>query len=179
MAQITPITSEALQAQVRRLLPSQQGFGEDLQASNVILPIIDLTTTAEGSSTPEFLQRAWDFSTGMVNITTATTTTIVSNTGFWQVGLTTSHDSGNSARSTTIQINDGATTKPIWEFNKAQVGTNDTDDLLQDAFVCFLRAGDSLECVTASLGQVRVDIWYRQIADVNGTLTNPLGFTPQ
>ena len=50
MAQLISITSEALQATIRRLLPSQQGFGEDLQASNVITPVIDVTPTAEGLS---------------------------------------------------------------------------------------------------------------------------------
>ena len=58
MAQITTVTSEALQATLRRLLPSQQGFGEDLQASNVITPIIDLTPSAEGSILPDYLQTA-------------------------------------------------------------------------------------------------------------------------
>ena len=52
MAQIINITSEALQATIRRLLPSQQGFGEDLQATNVVQPIIDLTPTAEGTVLP-------------------------------------------------------------------------------------------------------------------------------
>ena len=58
MSQIIRITSEALQATVRRLLPSQQGFGEDLQASNVITPVIDLTPTAEGSQLPIDFARA-------------------------------------------------------------------------------------------------------------------------
>ena len=49
MSQIIPIVSEALQATVRRLLPSQNGFGEDLQASNVIVPIVNLTPSAEGT----------------------------------------------------------------------------------------------------------------------------------
>lgn len=179
MAQIRSIVSEQLEAQLRDLLPSQDGFTEDLQATNVITPIIDLTSAAEGSSTPEFLQRAWDFSTGHTTINTATTTTLINTTGFWQIGLIASNDSGNSARSSTIQINDGATTKVVWEMNKANVGTNDTDTIVQDQFVCFLRAGDSLEAVTVSLGAVFLDCWYRQVADVNGTLTNPLGFTPQ
>ena len=61
MSQIISITSEALQATVRRLLPSQQGFGEDLQASNVILPVIDLTPTAEGSQLPNDLARSLNF----------------------------------------------------------------------------------------------------------------------
>ena len=49
MAEITSVTSEALQRKVRELLPSQRGFGEDLQAQNVIVPIVDLTRSAEGS----------------------------------------------------------------------------------------------------------------------------------
>ena len=61
MAQITSVTSEALQALIRRLLPSQQGFGEDLQASNVIIPIVDLTSTAEGSALTSNLQTAINF----------------------------------------------------------------------------------------------------------------------
>ena len=61
MAQITNVTSEALQATLRRLLPSQQGFGEDLQASNVITPVIDLTASAEGSALPIELSTALAF----------------------------------------------------------------------------------------------------------------------
>ena len=64
-------------------------------------------------------------------------------------------------------------------MNKAQTGVNDTDIVVQDQLVCFLRAGDTLQCVTASLSTVFCDIWYRQVADINGVLTNPSGFTPQ
>jgi hypothetical protein len=60
---ISTVTSEALQLKLRQLLPSQQGFGTDLSASDTIIPIIDLTAAAEGSDVPEFLQRAWDSST--------------------------------------------------------------------------------------------------------------------
>ena len=47
--EIITVNSEALEATVRDLLPSQNGFGSELQASNIITPIIDLTPTAEGS----------------------------------------------------------------------------------------------------------------------------------
>ena len=56
--EIITINSEQLEATVRDLLPSQAGFGSELQASNVITPIIDLTATAEGTTTPESLQQA-------------------------------------------------------------------------------------------------------------------------
>ena len=58
MPQIIDITSEAIQATIRRLLPSQKGFGVDMQASNVITPIIDVTRTADGTQLPAELQYA-------------------------------------------------------------------------------------------------------------------------
>ena len=41
MPQITSVTSESLQATVRRLLPSQVGFGEDLQAGALQISYTD------------------------------------------------------------------------------------------------------------------------------------------
>ena len=86
MAQIASVVSEALQAKIRSLLPSQQGFTEDLQAQNVIVPIIDLTETASGSLLREDLQRAWDFGTGYDQCFIGTTT-LVNTTGFWKVQM--------------------------------------------------------------------------------------------
>ncbi len=85
MSQIISITSEALQATIRRLLPSQQGFGEDLQASNVILPVIDLTPTAEGSALPTDLARALALDSQTSFRVTNTSTSIVSTPGFHRV----------------------------------------------------------------------------------------------
>ena len=46
------INSQQLESQVRKLLPSQGGIGAgiDLSASTQIIPIVDLTESAEGSS---------------------------------------------------------------------------------------------------------------------------------
>ena len=84
MAQITSVTSEALQARVRTLLPSQQGFGEDLQASNVIMPVIDLTETASGSTLATNLQTALCFANEEFDVSN-TTSTIVNDSGFFSV----------------------------------------------------------------------------------------------
>ena len=61
MPQLINVTSESLQATIRNLLPSQAGFSEDLTATNLIQPIIDLTPTAEGSILRAALQTAIDF----------------------------------------------------------------------------------------------------------------------
>ena len=59
--EIITVNSEALETQIRDLLPSQNGFGSELQASNVITPIIDLTAAAEGSGLATDLARAIAF----------------------------------------------------------------------------------------------------------------------
>ena len=170
--ELITVNSEQLQTTIRNLLPSQAGFGSELQASNVITPIIDLTASAEGSSTPEFLQRAWGFETEL-DVTRATTATIISSTGFWQVGLTASWGAGSSTGSF-IFIDDGASTKKIWYG--ATIGSGSQTVTVKDQFIVFLRAGDSLKvtCDTAD----EIAIWYKQVASVDGTLTNPLGFSP-
>ena len=59
--EIITVNSEALQTTIRDLLPSQNGFGSELQASNVITPIIDLTATAAAKrSTKKFKKATTD-----------------------------------------------------------------------------------------------------------------------
>jgi hypothetical protein len=179
MAQITSITSEALQARIRELLPSQQGFGEDLQASNVILPTIDLTTAAAGSSVPESLQQAWDFSTGHTQRSSAGTDILINNTGFWKIDLNCSIlTSGAGLESVVVDIFDGTTAKEIFVFSEQVTSTgNAFITATENAFIAFVRAGDSIRLTATA--NTQTDVWYRQVADVNGVLTNPLGFSPQ
>jgi len=173
---ISTVTSEALQLKLRQLLPSQQGFGTDLSASDTIIPIIDLTAAAEGSDVPEFLQRAWDSSTDYDQVSNGTTT-LINNTGFWQVDLNATLRYADGSVSGIIQINDGATTNKIWQITNTTATESDTVTTTENKFIVFLRAGDSLEGVSNSVNVI-LDIWHRQVADINGTLVNPTGFTP-
>lgn len=177
MAQIINITSEALQATIRRLLPSQQGFGEDLQATNVVTPIIDLTPTAEGSAVGQNLQTALAFGSQTTFNVRNTTTSIASTAGFYRLvcGIAVYTQSA-AAESAILQMSDGSTTKNVWGLDYASFLTSNTAAEKLDLTV-FLRSGDSLSWVVSSLMQVRGSI--RQIADVNGVLVNPVGFTPQ
>lgn len=177
--QIIQVTSESLQKKIRSLLPSQQGFGVDLQASNVIVPIVDLTAAAEGATVPSDLQQAWDFTTGQNTVSNGTST-IINGTGFWKVSMTLMGWNGfaSTTGNATINITDGLSTKVIWEHNVPSVGGNFTGGAFNSDFVVFLRSGDSLTAQT-NINNLTMDIWYRQIADVNGNLVNPSGFTPQ
>ena len=172
MAQITSVTSEALQAEIRRLLPSQQGFGEDLQASNVITPIIDLTPTAEGSNLPVALQQAFNF-VGSVRFSIGPSTTTIANVaGFYRVrGVVPAGLTFNS----NISINDGSSTSIIYDFDSGSSTADSQTMVVLDIYV-FLRAGDILQCSNSS-STYNVVLTVQQVADVNGNLVNPVGFT--
>lgn len=175
MAQITSVTSEALQAQVRRLLPSQQGFGEDLQASNVITPIVDLTATAEGSSIGQNLQTALNLGGATTFAEVNSSTTIANTGGFYRIILTSVIIGGSaSARSLGIDITDGSTTKRVWS---SQIAVSNVVTNPQSAdIVVYINSGESIIAISDDTFAF-LDGSIRQIADVNGNLINPVGFT--
>lgn len=175
MAQVTSVTSEALQAQIRNLLPSQQGFGEDLQASNVIVPVIDLTSTAEGSSIAQYLQTASDSSVTSVTTASTSAATIISGTGFWQIGIRSTSNCRGSGIGPTIRINDGSTTNDIWVAPKA-AGSGTFYVQLTDTIYAFLRSGDTVEAITSGTAEA-ITTSVRQVASITGVLVNPTGFT--
>ena len=175
MAQITSVTSEALQSQIRALLPSQQGFGEDLQASNVIVPIIDLTAAAEGSSIPTYLQTASDSSVTTVTTASTSAATVISGTGFWQIGIRTTSNCRGSGPAPTLRINDGTTTNDIWVAPKA-AGSGTFYVQLTDQIYVFLRAGDTVQALTSGSAEA-ITTSVRQVASITGVLSNPTGFT--
>lgn len=179
MAQITTIVSEALQQAVRDLLPSQQGFTEDLQAQNVIVPIIDLTPTAEGSTLPSYLQTALTLSDATVfAVNGVTTNDIVNTPGFYQCTFSLSvRSTFNQDSTAALQITDGSTTKKLLQLSTDAVSTGDATSNLGQFVIC-LSAGETFQANTNSLtafceGSVR------QIASLDGTLVDPTGYAPQ
>lgn len=180
MAEIVPVVSEALEAQVRDLLPSQRGFGEDLQASNVITPIIDLTAAAEGTTTPQFLQTAIAFGSQTAFLARNNSQVLANSPGFWRIfGFSFGWFASATGFSTnSFTMTDGLSTKTVWAQNiygnSSTPGTNGTEF----DFVVFLGTGESITAVSSSTSFLMQGS-YRQVADVNGVLTNPSGFTPQ
>lgn len=176
--QITSVTSESLQAEIRRLLPSQQGFGADLQATNVIVPTIDLTAAAEGSSVPSNLQTALAFGS-QTSVTVINGTATLANTaGFYRIFGGVSIYFGTAANgSVDFDMSDGLTTKEILSYNQTASTSASTAQVLDVDFVIFLRSGDSCTVTASQFSEFAGSV--RQIADVNGILVNPAGFTPQ
>ena len=86
MAQEFTIKSEVIESKINQLLPTQGGFqpGVDFSASTMVIPVVDLTETAEGSSLRLDLQKAMDFATSFTHVNNGTQT-LVSTTGFYRV----------------------------------------------------------------------------------------------
>ena len=170
MSQIIRITSEALQATVRRLLPSQQGFGEDLQASNIITPIIDLTPTAEGSQLPTDFARALAFGSQTAVIAQNATVTVANTPGFYRVTGAASTIVNKGVR---FQLDDGSTAKVIWALE----GTSASTALAASVdLTFFLDTSETLSAISTDAGAFfRGSV--RQVADRYGNIVNPSGFT--
>lgn len=173
MAQIINITSEALQATIRRLLPSQQGFGEDLQASNVITPIIDVTPTAEGNQLPFTLASAINF-TDTTNVSASNSTQTIANVpGFYRcyVCVTVANGATDTAF-VQFEAKNGGNRKILW----STAGLNNENHSETVEFIFFLDTGDSID--VGSNGNTAVAYGsVRQIADRYGVISNPTGFT--
>ena len=178
MAQIRPITSESLEAKVRALLPSQQGFGEDLQAQNVIVPVIDLTAAA-ASTTPANLQTAVAFGSQTAFNAIGGTDTVANTPGFFRVfGVASMLSNGASNIALSFIMSDGLSNKTIWQMNDFATGGAVRNAHTVFDFVAFLAAGESI-IANSTAGIASLTGSSRQIADVNGNLVNPSGYSPQ
>ena len=141
MAQEFTIKSQEIEDKINQLLPSQGGFqaGVDFSASTMVIPIVDLTETAEGSSLRQDLQKALSLTSVTAFSVNNTTTTIINTTGYFRIfGRATLNGSGTG----NFSITDGTTTKQLLPFNTFS-GTYNSDIF---DFIVFLEAGDSITC---------------------------------
>jgi hypothetical protein len=169
------INDRTLENKVRELLPSQGGAGAgfDLSASTQIIPIVDLTESAEGSNLRQDLQKALSLTSITSFEVFDTTTTIVNNTGYFRVfGNFNCTASSGSARDAQFSLTDGSTTKIITKYTlSAASGANNL--VTNFDFVVFISAGDSLTATTNDARSI-LSGSTRQIADIDGGLVNPL-----
>ena len=176
MPEITRVTSEQLQATIRRLLPSQQGFGSDLEATNLITPIIDLTPTAEGSEARADLQTALAFGSQTSTTVNNTSTNLITSPGFYRV-FGTSQVYSNSSTNEAAELNliANSVTKTLYRHRMLS-SPNAFGTVQSYDFVVFMRPADALQA-NATGAAVVLDVTTRQIATVTGQLVNPSGFT--
>ena len=165
------INSQELEDKVRTLLPSQGGAGAgfDLSASTQIVPIIDLTESAEGSNVRQDLQTALSLTTASAFDINGTTTTIINNTGYFRVTATyVVKADASTVQSIAINMTDGTTTKKVYG-TRTTTGGNMV--LIDFDKVFFVQAGESINVVCSA--QALFTGSSRQIADIDGNLINP------
>jgi len=166
MGQEFTVKSENLENKINQLLPSQAGFGAgvDITASTTVIPIVDLTETAEGSLLRQDLQTAYGINSTFDTVN-GTTDTIINTTGYYRLyGNYRSTSTGSNIG--VVRIEDGFTTTQILSFASSITGATEDFDI-----VIFLKAGTS--CTVTTQGNSTINVVHRQIADVNGNLINP------
>lgn len=167
LPEIITVNSEQLQTVIRDLLPSQNGFGSELQATNIITPIIDLTPAAEGSGLRSDLQSAIAFGSATAFSVVNTTTALTSSVGWYRVtgSATVTGAFGNQA---SFSMTDGVSTKTIWQLTSDGTGQSSSFDL-----IIGVATGITLSA-TANASSINGGS-FRQIADAQGALVNPVG----
>ena len=169
MAQEFTIKSADIESKINQLLPSQGGFqpGVDISASTMVVPVVDLTETAEGSNVRMDLQKALSF-TNVTQYNIEDAGGVVWDTPGYILmkGFARIQDNDTI----TIRLFDGTSRKIIVVMDG--VGTGANGGPLMYEYIFFLRAGDSIEVISDS-NQVMTSGVIRQLADINGNLVNP------
>ena len=162
------INSQELEDKVKNLLPSQGGAGAgfDLSASTQIVPIIDLTESAEGSNVRKDLQTAWDFASNYTTIEKSSNVVLVNNTGINKVGVS----AGGTNAIASLNFMDCTSSKIMYFYGFAADAT-----MIVETLVILLSAGISLRG-TSTANTVGLNVVTRQIAAIDGTVTNPQNF---
>lgn len=173
MGQEFIIKSQLLEDKVNQLLPSQGGAaaGVDLSASTTIIPIVDLTESAEGSSLRQDLQTSLSLTTITAFNVSNTTSTLVNTTGYYRVfGNFNGNSTTGAARTADFNLTDGITSKRIKRF--AIEPSNSAPVIIDYDFIVFLEAGESLTATTNN-ANCNLSGNTRQLADISGNLINP------
>lgn len=172
MAQEFTIKSEQIESKINQLLPSQGGYqaGIDFSASTMVVPIIDLTETAEGSALRADLQSSLSFNNSDFDVKNATST-LINTTGYFRNIGTMSCVTGSGSLVAKFIINDGVTDKVVWQYDVIANTGQQLSSLNYD-FLILLKAGHSFKATTNN-SSIRLQGSTRQIADLSGNLTNP------
>lgn len=176
MSQQFIIQSETIRDKLNSLLPSQNlgSIGVELTGSTQIIPIVDLTEVAEGSSLRQDLQTSFSLSSGTSFDFNNTTETLINNVGYFLVAGTFSARADNATGTNfigTLQFTDGTTTKILSKYLMHHCPDSQVN-IFPFQFNVFIAAGQSLTA-TSNNSLMQISGMTRQIADSTGNLVNP------
>jgi hypothetical protein len=174
MAQEFTIKSNAIEDKINQLLPSQggQGAGIDFSASTMVIPVVDLTETAEGSGLRQDLQTAISHANVTAFNVQNAQSQVINTTGYWQLNAAAAaySSSGTIDGSVLIFLSDGTTNKVIFDSSTAVTTSSGfIYTFYIPKLVIKLEAGDSLYVQADDFSRISGSV--NQIADINGNLT--------
>ena len=174
MGQEFIIKSQDLEDKINQLLPSQGGFqaGVDLSASTQIIPIVDLTETAEGSTVRADLQTALSFNSCTPFFNQANSSNIITTTGTFRVKGTAINVNSATAGNGRIRIEDTAGTNKTLFFIAGVSGSVANSYVVPFDFLVKLEAGDVV-ISDSGVSDIQLQGTTRQIADLAGNLIDP------
>lgn len=172
MPQEFQINSQLIENKINQLLPSQGGFGAgvDISASSMVIPIIDLTEVAEGSTLRADIQSSLSFDVTTTNVTATSQTTVINTPGFFRCSIQSGSLSSGAGGVQNVNIFDGTTSKILFDF-KILANISTSQLITHDVLIC-VGAGESIRCITGGTTQP-IRFVSRQIADISGNLVNP------
>lgn len=172
MAEEFIIKSQDIEDKINQLLPSQGGFqaGVDFSASTMVIPIVDLTETAEGSQLRQDLQTAIDINVTSWSISNATNTVIINTTGYYRLLGRMGGADFSAPNAAEINLFDGTTSKVLIANGVTAFQTNvGACPNIEFDFIVKVNAGESIRgtanAFSRTLGVAK------QIADISGNLT--------
>jgi len=176
MGQEFTIKSEAIESKINQLLPTQGGFapGVDISASSMVVPIVDLTETAEGSNVRQDLQTAFGFSNVTSGTIQNTTSVIINTTGYYRVfgSMFQTSFGVSSAQSCFLFLSDGSVDKTLFLTRIGGNSSYNDSKIIPFDFNVFIKAGETLEGTSTALNNI-IFHTTRQIADLDGNLVDP------
>ena len=175
----TPFVSEDFQRAFRNQFPSQVSSGRDLHVSDVVVPVVDFTPTASGASLPLNLRFAINNSVTKITAQSSATADFITTTGFYKVYFSFINENDGSDLSFSFNEIATGTSKTVYTVRSgAASGQSDT---YNQEYIIYIPAGFKVKySFSEGTGATaRADMFYYQIADVNGNLTNPFGYSPQ
>jgi len=167
------VKSATLEDKVRQILPSQGGIGAgfDLSASTQIVPIVDLTESAEGSTLRGDLQTALSFNSITSFNVQNSSTDVITNTGFYRVFGLLNHTVQTTSSVAQMILSDGVSNKI---FYYSQGNSASLNSFISEAFdfIVFIGAGEKLTISSNNVNALLIGAT-RQVATINQELVNP------
>ncbi len=176
-----PFVSEDFQRSYRNRFPSQTSTGRDLHVSDVIIPVVDFTPTASGTSLPINLRQARSTGTTFTQLTAdVTNQDFILNTGFFQVFINSQLSADNTNGEWSVKVTDGSTTQQVaGSYMLLGQSTDGVVNLNEDFIVYIPETFKATLSFSEGSGVGALSAYVTQVADVNGHETPPPLYAPQ